>query len=136
MTTSQAGPAVLSLGAVLGDSGPENMAWRRAVSSLGKKVAEAREGVESPLRLNVVFHIDGTLVPNEFEGVRTGRFSSRDSHLLVQAAVPAEATAERNDVLVLLLQEAIDEAESFARSRGIAQDLNSIRSLVESAVSG
>ena len=136
MTTPQTRPAVLSLGAVLGDSGPDSMAWRRAVSSLGKKVVEAREGVESPLRVNVVFHIDGTLVPHEFEGVRTGRFSSRDSHLLVQAAVPAEATAERNDVLVSLLREAIDEAESFARSRGIAQDLSSIRSLVESVVSG
>jgi|APMI01.1.fsa_nt_gi hypothetical protein len=132
MTTSDGAPAALSVGAVLGDADSESLAWRRAVGSLGKRVMAAREGVVSPLRVNVVFHIDGRLVPNEFAGVRTGRFNKRDSHLLVQAAVPAGEAPDRYEVLVNLLSEAIGEAESFARSKGIAEDLASIRAVVES----
>jgi hypothetical protein len=132
MTASDDASAALSIGAVLGDSDPESLAWRRAIGSLGRQVMQAREGVVSPLRVNVVFHVDGRLVPNEFVGVRTGRFNKRDSHLLIQAAVPTGEASDRYEVLVNLLREAIGEAENFARSKGIAEDLASIRALVES----
>lgn len=136
MTNPAREPAVLSIGAILGDSDSESLAWRRAVGSLGKQVMEAREGVESPLRVNVVFHIDGELVPNNFAGVRTGRFSKKDSHLLVQAAVPSGAVLDRHDVLMRLLIKAVDEAEAFAQGRGIAEELAEIRALVASLTSG
>jgi hypothetical protein len=131
MTSSSKPPAVLSVGAVLGDSDSESLAWRRAIGSLGKQVMGAREGVESPLRVNVVFHVDGKLVPNEFTGVRTGRFSKSDSHLLVQAAVPAGPVEDRRRVLLALLTEGIREAEAFARERGIAESLDAIRAIAQ-----
>ncbi|TXK17710.1 hypothetical protein [Homoserinibacter sp. GY 40078] len=132
MTNSDGEPAVLSVGFILGDSDAENNAWGLAIRSVMKQVIKASEGVVSPLRVNVVYHVDGKLAPNEFEGVRTGRFSRRDSHLMVQAAVPPGEVSDRYEVLLNLLGEAIDEAESFARRKGIAENLDSIRALVES----
>jgi hypothetical protein len=131
MTISGGSAGALSIGAVLGDSDSESLAWGRSVGLLGKQVAGVRGGFVSPLRVNVVFHIDGKLAPNEFTGVRTGRFSRRDSRLVVQAAVPAGEVRNRRDVLMTLLGEAIDEAERFARSEGIAEELVSLRALID-----
>jgi hypothetical protein len=120
----------LSIGAVLGDSDAENTAWKRSISELGKQVIELREGRKSPLNLNVVFHVDGKQAPNDFIGVRTGRFSKGTSHLMVQAAVPTSPVTDRREVLVRLLTEAVSEAEAFARIRHIADDLNAIRTIL------
>jgi hypothetical protein len=123
--------AALSIGVVLGDYDAENKAWDAAITTLMKQVKSIREGVESPLRLNVVYHVDGKQAPNEFEGVRTGRFSKKDAHLMVQAAVPAHPVDDRRQFLVRLLEAAVDEAERFAARRGISQDLGEIRALVD-----
>ena len=122
---------LLSIGSVLGDSDVESMAWKRAISLLGKRIQVAREGLDSPLRVNVVFHADGRLAPNEFEGVRTGRFSRMDSHLVVQAAVPTGAAADRHDTLLGLLQEAVDAAVAFGKAEGIADDLPEVRKVLK-----
>lgn len=120
----------LSIGVVLGDSDAENKAWKLSISELGRTVMALRENRTSPLNLNVVFHVNGKLAPNDFIGVRTGRFSKGSSHLVVQAAVPPDPVADRRSVLLRLLSEAVSEAESFARRRHIANDLNVIRSIL------
>lgn len=125
-------PPVLSIGAVLGDSDAENMAWKRAVSALGKQVALGREEVSSPLNVNVVYHVDGRLKPNQFSGVRTGRFDAVQRHLIVQAAIPSGPAEDRRMTLVCLLSDAIDEAESFAAQKQIADGLCELRALVSS----
>ncbi|MGN6218879.1 MAG: hypothetical protein ACTHNQ_05200 [Microbacterium sp.] len=125
-TTSPA----LSIGAVLGDSDTESMAWKRSISELGKQVILLREGRSSPLNLNAVFHVDGKSAPNDFIGVRTGRFSKATSHLMVQAAVPPGPVADRRDVLLRLLSEAVSGAESFARRRHIADELTAIQAIL------
>ncbi|MDQ1743138.1 MAG: hypothetical protein QOE23_1477 [Pseudonocardiales bacterium] len=125
------GWTALSIGAILGDSDAENMAWKRAINAVSKQVQALRAGVDSPLQVNVVYHVDGRLVPNEFEGVRTGRFDKRNAHLLVQAAVPAVPTVDRNAVLLDLLRRAVDEAEKFAAAKGISDHgLRGIRQIV------
>jgi len=43
----------LSIGAVLGDADSENMAWKRAINALSRQVQSLRDGVESPVRVNV-----------------------------------------------------------------------------------
>ncbi|WP_146184913.1 hypothetical protein [Agromyces badenianii] len=88
------------------------------------------ELVESPLALNVVFHVDGKLAANEFTGVRTGHFSKKDSHLMVQAAVPSGPVENRQAVLLSLLRDAVAEAETFAKKRGIAESLDEIRAII------
>lgn len=114
VVNSEAVPA-LSIGTVLGDSDTDSQSWKRGINALSKRVAEARQGVESPLAVNVVFHVDGKLAPNEFSGVRTGRFSKAKRHLMVQPAVPSGSVIDRRAVLAALLMEALDEAEAFAQ---------------------
>ena len=59
----------LSIGAVLGDSDPVNRAWKREINALSRKVEEISAGVSTPLRVNVIYHVDGRLAPNEFAGM-------------------------------------------------------------------
>ena len=123
-------PAALSIGAVFGDPDATNMAWKRAINALGLQVQSARVGVVSPLRVNVVYHVNGRLVPNEFAGVRTGRFSAKNAHLMVQAAVPDAASPDQPEVLMDLLRDAVSAAEEFGRKKKIADSLEAIRGLV------
>lgn len=130
-------PAALSIGIVLGGSDALSLSWRRVITGLGKRVIERRAGVISPLRLNVVFHLDGATAPNEFTGVRTGRFNRKDAQLLVQVALdPRDPVVDRDETVMRLLLRAVDEAESFARHRGVADELGEIRALLHELPAG
>ena len=126
-------PAALSIGAVLGDVDESNRRWKESISRVGLDVQEAdrASAEESPLRLNVVFFTPGKYNTSPFEGVRTGRFSKKDCHLMVQASVPAGPVDDRRAVLLRLLLQAVEEAEAFSRKRGIAQSLDVIRAVAQ-----
>ena len=95
-------------------------------------VATLREGLESPLNVNVVFHFDGHLLPPvNFEGVRTGTFRRGTMHLMVQAAVPTEMVGNKRAILLGLLRAAVSEAEAYARRREIADHLHELRGIVD-----
>jgi hypothetical protein len=127
------GPTALSIGIVLGGTAEVDRIWRPELTRLAKEVVAARADVGSdPLRVNVVFHIDGTQSPNEFHGVRTGRFSRRDQHLMVQAAVPPASVQDQRSALLSLLYQAVDEAEAYAGRRRIADGLPVIRAILAS----
>jgi hypothetical protein len=98
---------------------------------LARHVKSLRQGVQSPLNVNVVFQVPGEVVSVDFSGVRTGRYSPKDRLLLVQAAVPSdESTSDTRPVLLSLIQAAIEEAEAFAQRRAIADEpLEALRSL-------
>jgi hypothetical protein len=121
----------LAIGAVLGDSDAGNMAWSRAIGALSLQAQERRQGVNAPVRLNVAYHVDGRLVPNEFTGVRTGRFDKRTNRLVVQAAVPGDSVEDKRKVLMGLLNDAVDEAERYLRQKKLAAGLPEIRGIVE-----
>jgi hypothetical protein len=125
-------PDTLSIGAVFGGSPAFDEAWMPEIQRVMKEVISLREGVESPLCVNVVFHVEGRLLPPvEFDGVRTGRCSRRTMHLMVQAAIPAEPVEDRRAVLVGLLRDAVAEAGSLAKRRKIADDLPELRGIVD-----
>lgn len=121
----------LAVGAVLGDSDSGSMAWSRAIGDLSMRVEELREGVDAPVRLNVVFHVDGRLARNEFEGVRTGRFDKRANRLVVQVAVVSASAEDRRAILISLIHDAVDEAERHLRKKRLAMDLPGIRNIIE-----
>lgn len=127
---TESSPAALSIGAVLGDSDVNSMTWKREINALSRDVQVARAAVVSPVKLNVVYHVDGKLVPNDFEGVRTGRFDKRKNHLMVQAAVPDEPVDDRRALLLTLLRQSVDEAERFAQDNDLASQLTEIRGLL------
>ena len=124
------GEPALSVGAVLEGYDPESNAWRQAIVDVGKRVMAAREGVAGPLRLNVVFHVPGPGKPNDYVGVRTGRFDKKSSHLMVQAAVPEGAVEDRVRTVIGLLEEAVDAAEVWARQRKVSDHLGEIRGVL------
>jgi len=126
--TTQDVPA-LSIGAVLGDSDSESMAWSRAIGALSMQVQGLREGVSSPVRLSIAYHVDGRLAPNDFVGVRTGRFDKRSSRLQVQAAVSEAHAGDRRASLLSLLDEAVAEAERYVQKKSLAAGLPEIREL-------
>jgi hypothetical protein len=98
--------------------------------ALSRKVKSLREGVDSPLRVNVVYQVPGEVVPVNFSGVRTGRYDPRERLLLVQAALPSVMAPNADEVLLGLLDSAINEAERFAQRKGLAdRPLNELRSL-------
>lgn len=133
--TGQNEAETLSIGVVYGGTAAIDVVWKPAIQRIMKAVITHREGRQSPLCVNVVFHVDGEhLPPVEFEGVRTGRLSRKRMELMVQAAVPPEPVVDRCEVLLGLLREAVAEAEALARRKGIADDLNEIRAVVEAVV--
>lgn len=125
-------PKALSIGAVFGGSPEVDEQWRPEIQRLMNAVIVFREGVRSPLAVNVVFHVEGSLLPPvEFEGVRTGTFSRKTMQLMVQAAVPREPVHDRRGVLLGLLSDAVTEAEVLAARRKIASGLPEIHGIVE-----
>ena len=121
---------VLLIGGVLGDSDPESMAWMRAIGLFSQQVGELCKDGTSRIRLNVIYHVDGRLSPNEFEGVRTGRFIKKANCLVVQAAVWRNEEEGKRTVLVGLLHDVVDVAEDYVQKKGLATGLPEIRSIL------
>jgi hypothetical protein len=127
--TVDALPALL-IGAVVGDSDSESMAWSRAIGALSREVERLSADLPTLVRLNVVYHVDGRVAPNEFDGVRIGRYNKATLLLEIQAAVPARMPDKADRLLMELLDAAITAAEAFTKTEGIAEDLPTLRSLV------
>lgn len=120
----------LAIGAVAGGPGASRD-WTDAVKTLGRRVTELREGVTSPLAVNVVFQIPGRFLEPEFEGVRSGRFSRKEARLLVQVALPPEPSSSASDEVRRLLGLAVVLAEDFAQQEGMIEDqLTQLRDLI------
>jgi len=131
-TANDDSPEALSIGAVFGGSASVDAVWRPEIQAMMKAVMAARAGVVSPLCVNVVFHVEGHLLPPlDYEGVRTGTFSRKMMLLMVQAAIPVESSQDRRAALMALLLDAVKEAEAFAQRRKIADALPEVRSIVE-----
>ena len=96
----------------------------------------ASEVIQTPLRVNIVFHVDGRIAHPEFEGVRTGSFFTANSTLVVQAAIAGGVVEDYNEALLPMLSEAIDEPERWAVGKKITAGLPALRALVEKLQSG
>jgi hypothetical protein len=129
--TSSTGLPLLSVGAVMGDSDPESMAWSRAIGALSLRVKDLIVGVHSAVRVSVVYHVDGRMAPNDFEGVRAGRFDRRTNGLVVQASVPKVPVDGRRSLLLGLLIEAVEEAERFFQKKGLTGEFSELRGVLE-----
>ena len=127
---------VLPIGAILGDGDSQTRAWGLAIGALSIRARLASEGLETPLRVNIVFHVDGRIIHNEFVGVRTGSFFRATSTLVVQAAIAGGVVDDYNEVLLPVMGEAIDEAERWAVRKNVAAGLPALRALVEKLQSG
>ncbi|GAA4361697.1 hypothetical protein [Angustibacter luteus] len=122
----------LAIGAVLGDSDSESRDWGRAIREVSMEASALCAEVNSPILVNAVLHVDGRIVPNEFTGVRTGRYDRHTHVLVVQVAMGnhAPVDGDRRTVLVNLVADALDEAERYAKRRGLADSLPELRQVL------
>ncbi len=120
----------LAIGAVDGGS-EDGGKCAEAVKALGRAVMAGREGVTSPLNLNVVFHLAGRYLSPEFTGTRTGRYRKADNLLMVQAALFPHEVADAGAEVHRLLRVAVAEAEQWAQRRRLATSLDALTALVE-----
>ena len=128
---SDTAPPVLSIGASVGGVTQRPRQWGDAVMALARRVKAQRAGTESPLNVNVVYHVPGEVVSLDWEGVRIGRYDANARHLMVQATVPDEPPLDAESILLDRLTQAIREAERWASRKGIASDLASLHAVTE-----
>lgn len=121
---------VLYVGSVLGGTAGHTKAWAQAISTVRRRVEAAAPGHESPLRVDVVFHVSGEVVTTNFTGVRTGRYSASERLLSVQVAVPDRTSDDPEGEIKALLAQAIDTAESYARKKNLSEKLPELRQLI------
>lgn len=124
-------PDALSIGSVVGGVGEAARGWNEPITELTRRVADARSGVESPLNLNVMFHVPGEVLRIDDGYVRTGRYDSRTRHLMVQATVPDSVPDDPDRFLLNRIAEAVDTAEEWARRRGMADGLPALRTILD-----
>lgn len=121
----------LSIGAIGGGPGTDRR-WVAAVMALMRAVKEARLLVETPLAVNVVFQIPGPNLTPEFEGMRTGLFSRKQSELMVQVALPPEPQESAGQEVRCLLRAAVLLAEDFAQQEALVDgQLDGLRELLD-----
>lgn len=122
----------LSLGVTQGGVLPTPEAWGDAVSSLGRRVRAARNGVDSPLNVNVVFGIPGEVWSPELKGINVGRYSRVKQLLLVTVTLPeTPPPADVDNLLIDSLEAAIGIAEAVAYRRKLTdRPLTELRCLV------
>lgn len=123
---------VLSIGSVEGGSSPAARLWRDGITRLARKIAAVREGLVSPINVNVIVQVPGEILTPDFAGVRTGHFSKTSRLLIVQVALPREPPVDVDMDLKSWVVEAVDEAERWVRKRRPAEGLPQLQELVHS----
>jgi hypothetical protein len=127
--------SALSIGAMIGGTGQPERYWEKLLTDLMEDVAQARGGIVSPLCVNVVYQVPGNVLTElKFEGVRTGRYSAKDHHLLIQAALPRDIPDDPDELIGDLLLSAVDAAVQFGRKRKLADDLPEVRAIARTAL--
>lgn len=78
----------LFIGAVLGGPELENGHIHRYISLIRKASEQCGVSESTTPALDVVFHVPGSMLPINFEGLRTAKFSKNQKMLMIQVAVP------------------------------------------------
>ncbi len=126
--------SVLSIGAIIGGDTMSTRLWGAGISRLMSQVEKARVGVQSLLKLTVVFHVPGNVWRPGFVGIRTGSYSRKNADLEVDVAVPEVVPDDIDTTLHHLLLDVVDEVERLAVRRRLAADLSSLRRTAASLV--
>ena len=96
------------------------------------------DGIASEGGLDIVYHVPGSIMEPEFEGLRTGKFSKKEKMLMVQIAVPTLFENERHleDFLVEALREAVHLAKPIFKSAKIPFSQDEFLRLVDALERG
>jgi hypothetical protein len=88
-----------------------------------------------PVKVNIVYHLWGSVLPPDYIGLRTAKFSRKNRILMIQAAVEEEMNKvrDRNEILDYIIDvadEAIGMAKTKFESAGIQYDINKDRAFL------
>lgn len=123
----------LTLGVVTGGPG-EARAWIGPLEQASRALDLVQSGIGPTLELNVVFHLAGQYLGNEFAGVRTGLFSRERGRLMVQVAVDGPVGERPMQSIESWLRESIEEARALCEREGYSVgDLSELQDIVTRA---
>jgi hypothetical protein len=92
--------------------------WQTEVAELGARAEAAEYGLAADLQLEVTFR-----GPSDLTCLRVEGFDTEGSTMAVVVTLPHGLVRERDQALLMLLQEAIDAADTFAEDLGRSADL-------------
>jgi hypothetical protein len=131
---------MISIGAIIG--GPESAFFDKVLCEFMRHCESEGHLSGEPVKVNIVYHLPGSIMPPDFIGVRPAKFSRTDKKLMVQAAVENEMASVRSrdevlDYIIDVADEAIGVAKTKFDSAKIEYDiekdrefLNAFRDLV------
>jgi hypothetical protein len=131
----------LHVSAVLGGGGalPEVEAGIRKLAGIVRLEEEARSA-DDPAReatVDVTFHVPGTILRPNYEGMRTGRWVKDKRLLVVQIAVPESLSGSSriNHFLADSLRRAVALAADWMKKKKLELSLERAREIADSAAS-
>jgi len=107
----------IQIGKLFGGISRANSEWESELRWLTKAVRGATRGLDVGVRIGIQMQVAGPLLVPDFDGVRWGRYSSRDRTLVVQVALAETPPANVRLNLLALVSDGIDEASRWAASR-------------------
>ena len=81
----------------------------------------------------MVFHVEGSLVKLDYEGVRTAKFSRKRKLLMIQAAVPEKMVSSEHIIPFLceLMRQGVIEAKPVFEKAGIPFDADKFTEFID-----
>jgi hypothetical protein len=129
--------AALSIGAITAGT-REAEYWANSIGTLMRQVKLVRPEADPVMEVNLVYFVFGA-EEQDFDGVRTGSFLRRDRVQIIQANVEPlpegvgvlDVSLEwRRSVLLGLMWDAVELAESHLRKRKVVDGLPELRRVV------
>ncbi|MET0693614.1 MAG: hypothetical protein ABWX96_01335 [Propionibacteriaceae bacterium] len=120
----------LLIGAILGDGDEESLRWLEALGDLTREALRLGRHDYEDIVVNIVFRVDGTVLPLDFSGVRTGSYFTASRTLEVQAAMGKDPVPDRRAPMVQLVADAVDVAETHLIRRKLTKGIPEVRAIV------
>ena len=124
---------MISIGAIIG--GPESSFFDGILCEFMRHCESEGHLSGEPVKVNIVYHLPGSMMPPDFVGVRPAKFSRKDKKLMVQAAVESEMSTVRDrdeilDYIIDVADEAIGVAKTKFDSAKIEYDIKKDRAFL------
>lgn len=125
---------MISIGAIIG--GPECAYFDQVLCEFMRHCESEAHGSGEPVKVNIVYHLHGSILPPDYTGVRSATLSKIKNTLMVQAAVESEMVALRDrkeilDYIIDVADEAIGVAKTRFERAGIEYDLQKDRTFLD-----
>lgn len=122
---------MIYISSVLGGPEVEGSRIDRAITKVIRLRGLGQEGAYGSL--DVVFHVPGSFVKPDYQGLRTAKFSRKDRKLMVQVSVPGEmvTSEDAESFVVQSLRDAVSLAGPKFDKAGIPYPEQEYLALVE-----